>query len=103
MFPTIRHQKVREPELQCCRCKGTGWTSETTNRGSYSGSVNVEGPCEECNGTGRDPATKTISLELTKQQIEFVVRALREAKDSLEDDARRDIFQSLYEKFNALI
>jgi hypothetical protein len=101
------YQKVKDPELQCQRCTGSGMINETKKTNSFGASSTVTGPCEDCNGTGRNPATKTESVELTQRQIEYLVRALGEVKDSLGgkpvDDANREVFEGLYQKFSGLL
>jgi cytochrome c553 len=98
----MRYQKVRDPELQCERCEGTGQIQETTGGGTYGRRSTVFRECEVCHSTGQNPATKTKSVELTPKQIEYVTHALSRASDgsNSEDDV---IFRRLYEKFSALL
>ncbi len=95
--------KERNPELQCPRCKGTGSIKEITNLATFTGTKTTEGPCEDCNGTGRDPAKVTHNIELTTGEIDHVIQALACLKDSVgetpEDDTKREIWNRLYERF----
>ena len=102
---SFTHLKERDPELQCLRCKGTGWIRETTNLGPFTGTKTTEGPCEDCNGSGRDLAKITHTIELTTEEIDRVTQALTCIKDTVaitEDVESRAVWNRLYEKFSHL-